>query len=230
MEEHLSEGSSPVLLRKELRKMAKIEKGRVKISGHDIVVKDVLKWMEKQGRYTTSVEQRDAFNWKLRNVSRVLMRLLEKEGKVVIADHPVRKRSYCYGLPGMPAPTVETFAKPKPEKKEQKKKPKKETKKPKICPDYKSEECDKKLGVVACQAEKKHSQFACPVIEKTPVEETDDLVVEEGGEIVETKPEKPKPTNDPAHAKIQKNIENNVKVGKELTAQSTPVANPWQGR
>ena len=92
--------------------MAKIENGKVKISRHQIVVKDVLSWMKSLGRYCTSVEIRDKFGWKLRQTARVLMQLLEKEGKVVIMPHPTRKRSYCYGLPETPKPTVETF-KPK---------------------------------------------------------------------------------------------------------------------
>lgn len=92
--------------------MAKIENGKTKIGGHEIVVKNVLSWMKSLGRYCTSVEMRDKFGWKLRQTGRVLMRLLEVEGKVVIMPHPSRKRSYCYGLPKTLKPTVETF-KPK---------------------------------------------------------------------------------------------------------------------
>lgn len=208
-----------------LRKMPKIEKGKVKITGVVITVSKVLAWMKQQGRFVESVEMRDVFNWPLRGTARNLMKLLEADKKVVIVENPHRKRAWVYGLPNVPLPTKETFVDYKSPKsdKELGKGKFANNNKPKICPDYQSKECNKKLGVVACQATKKHSQFKCPVIEKAG-----DLVVAEGGEIVETKPEKP--TNDPEHAKIQKNIEENIEAGKELTANETPVANPWQGK
>lgn len=98
--------------------MAKIVNGKTKIGGHEIVVKNVLNWMQDQKRYVTSVEMRHKFGWKLRQTARVLMRLLEVEGKVVIMPHPTRKRSYCYGLPKTPKPTAETFKPKKTEKPE----------------------------------------------------------------------------------------------------------------
>lgn len=78
--------------------MAKIENGKTKIGGYEIVVKDVLKWMKEQGHFVTSVQMRDKFHWKLRQTARVLMRLLEAKGKVVIVPNPNRKRSFVYGL------------------------------------------------------------------------------------------------------------------------------------
>lgn len=84
--------------------MAKIVKGHVKIGGHEFVVKEVLAYMKSLGRYCTSVELRDKFGWKLRQTARVLMRLLEKEGKIIILPNPIRKKSYVYGLPEMPKP------------------------------------------------------------------------------------------------------------------------------
>jgi len=89
--------------------MTQIKNGKVKIHKTEIDVNDVLSWMKKQGRNVTSVELRDRFNWPLRETARRLMKLLVEEGKVVIADNPVRKRSYVYGLPGHPQPTAETL-------------------------------------------------------------------------------------------------------------------------
>ncbi len=65
--------------------------------------------MDEQGHYVTSVQLRDQFNWPLRETSRRLVRLLAKEGKVVIAENPFHKKSYAYGLKGQPLPTKETW-------------------------------------------------------------------------------------------------------------------------
>ena len=98
--------------------MAKNVSNKVVIHKVEINVPEVLAWMDEQGYYVTSVQLRDQFNWPLREVARRLMRQLAQESKVIIADHPIRKRSYCYGLPTTPKPTAKTFAKPKPKAKE----------------------------------------------------------------------------------------------------------------
>lgn len=85
--------------------MAQIKDGKVKIHKVEINVNDVLSWIKKQGRYVTSVELRDQFNWPLRETARQLMKLLAKKGRIIIAPNPVRKRSYVYGLPGMKKPS-----------------------------------------------------------------------------------------------------------------------------
>lgn len=56
--------------------MVQIKNGKVKIHKTEIDVNAVLSWMEKQGRYVTSVELRDQFNWPLRETARRLMQLL----------------------------------------------------------------------------------------------------------------------------------------------------------
>jgi len=101
-----------------VEEMAKIINNKVRLRKTDIDVTEVLNWMRGMERYVTSVELRDQFDWPLRETARRLMRLLAEEGKVVIADHPSRKRSYVYGLPKMKKPTAETFAKPNPKAKE----------------------------------------------------------------------------------------------------------------
>ena len=78
--------------------MAQIQNGKVKIHKVEINVNAVLSWMEKQGRYVTSVELRDHFNWPLRETARRLMKILAEENKVVIKPNPKRKRAYIYGL------------------------------------------------------------------------------------------------------------------------------------
>ena len=82
----------------------KIENGKVEISGVEITVKHVLQWMKETNHYVTSVEMRDHFGWPMRQTCRSLMKLLAKEGKVVICKNPKRKRSWVYGLPNMPVP------------------------------------------------------------------------------------------------------------------------------
>jgi len=84
----------------------------IRITKVDIQIDKVLAYMKKQGRYVTSVEMRDHFDWPLRGTARRLMRVLAEKNQVVIADNPNRKRAYVYGLPGMKKPK----ATPKPKK------------------------------------------------------------------------------------------------------------------
>ena len=89
--------------------MAQIKNSKVKIHKVEINVNGVLAWMEKQGRYVTSIDLRDQFNWPLRETARRLMRMLAEENKVVIKPNPKRKRSYVYGLPLFPESKAENF-------------------------------------------------------------------------------------------------------------------------
>lgn len=87
--------------------MAQIKNGKVQIHKVEIKVADVLAWMKKQGRYVTSVELRDQFNWPLRETARRLMQMLAEENKVVIKPNPKRKKSYVYGFPLLPELKIE---------------------------------------------------------------------------------------------------------------------------
>ena len=87
-----------------VEEMAKIINNKVRLHKTDIDVTEVLDWMQGMGRYVTSVEMRDQFNWPLRETARTLMRLLEAENKVITKPNPKRKRSYVYGLPSFPEP------------------------------------------------------------------------------------------------------------------------------
>lgn len=118
--------------------MAKIVEGKITIHKCEIIVENVIGYMQKQGHAVTAVQMRDKFDWKLRQTARILTRLLKDEGKVEIHDHPTRKRSYCYTLVGQPKPTKKNFKVYKPPKND------KELRKGKFANNHKSPETSAK--------------------------------------------------------------------------------------